>query len=352
MIKKWNATDVCDLLYNEGYRFISGKWFKDSVEIKEFEKQLYKIKDIRALLRTNKDAESIRDTFISMYSEIGKWPELPIIKEAKEQAELKPLCFPLNEKQLILINRLINGIDEKFYILTGVGGSGKSTFANIIKQIFENDVASLTLEDLGNDFKLATGINKRLIYADELNSDDLNNGIIKTIASKQAITVNPKYAHSYDAVFQGGLLFSCNKPPKLDLSDTGIIRRICYYSMNKKIEHPDLSLQKKEWTHEDLVNIVAHALKVNTNNWEKLFEKETREILRANNSVWLCKGKDSLETTPYETYKNIATSKGLRAFSEPRFEEVKALLLEWEKEETAPEWLLEEEGINYDDLPF
>lgn len=351
MIKKWNATDVCDLLYSEGYRFISGKWFINNKEIKNFTKHLYTLKDIRVLLRSDKDTESIRDTFIDMYSEIGKWPELPIIKEAMEQEELKPLCFPLNKKQLILINRLLVGTDEKFYILTGVGGSGKSTFANIIKQIFENDVASLTLEDLGNDFKLATGINKRLIYADELNSDDMNNGIIKTIASKQEITVNPKYGHSYNAVFQGGLLFSCNRAPKLDLSDTGIIRRICYYSMNKKIENPDTSLQKKEWSHEDLVNIVAHALKIDTTNWEKLFEKETREILRANNSVWLCRG-ESLKTTPYETYVGTASKKGLRAFSEPRFDDVKALLLSWEKEETAPEWLLEEEGINYDDLPF
>lgn len=342
MIKKWNATDVCDLLYNDGYRFISGKWFLNDIEIKNFNKHLYTIKEIRALLKSDKDTASIRDTFIDMYFEIGKWPRLPIIKEAEELKELKPLCFPLNEKQLTIINRLLNGTDEKFYILTGVGGSGKSTFANIIKQIFDNDVANLTLEDLGNDFKLATGINKRLIYADELNSDDLNNGIIKTISSKQGITVNPKYEHSYNAIFQGGLLFSCNKPPKLDLSDTGILRRIVYYSMNEKIENPDTSLQKREWSHEDLVNIVAHALKVDTTNWEDKFKKETREILKTNNSVWLCRGA-SLETTSYETYRETAGKKGLRPFSEPRFEEVKELLVKWEQEDL---------DYDDDDLPF
>lgn len=342
MIKKWNATDVCDLLYNQGYRFISGKWFFNDTEIKNFTKHLYTIKDIRVLLRSDKDTENIRDTFIDMYSDLGKWPALPIIKEAQDLQELKPLCFPLNVKQLIIINRLLTGIDEKFYILTGVGGSGKSTFANIIKQIYENDVASLTLEDLSNDFKLATGINKRLIYADELNSDDMNNGIIKTIASKQEITVNPKYGHSYNAVFQGGLLFSCNKAPKLDLSDTGIIRRICYYSMNTKIEKPDPTLQKREWTHEDLVNIVAHALRVDTTGWEELFKDETREILKSNNSVWLCRGS-TLEATTFEGYTEMARKKGLKPFSEPRFDEVKELLLTWERE-----------ALDYDDddLPF
>lgn len=342
MRRNINITDICDKLHEEGYSFISGKWFKDKTEIKNFSKELYNHKVIRPLLQNDKDVQHIKDTFVDMYGEIGKWYEMPIIEEAKNLAELKPMCFPLNKKQLIIINRMLIGEDEKFYILTGIGGSGKSTFANIIKQIFENDCASLTLEDLGNDFKLATGINKRLVYADELNSDDLNNGIIKTISSKQEISVNPKFERNYNAIWQGALLFSCNKPPKLDLSDSGIARRICYYSMNEKIKNPDTSLQKRVYTHEDLVNIVAHALRVDTTCWEELFKKETRDILRSNNSVYLCKNSSGLKHTSYFEYSQMAKDKGLKPFSEPRWQSVKDLLLEWEYEE----------NVQDEDLPW
>lgn len=343
MQKKWNSTDVCDYLSKAGYKFISGKFFLNEIEIRDFHKKLYSDPNVRQLLSSSNDTDMITNTFIDMYGEVGTWPALPIIEEARKQAELKPLCFPLNDKQLIIINRLLMGADEKFFILTGVGGSGKSTFANIIVQIFGGDVASLTLGDLSNDFKLATGVNKRLVYADELNSDDLNNGIIKTIVSKQQITINPKYGHSYNTIWQGGLLFSCNKPPRLDLSDTGILRRIIYYSMNEKIKNPDPNLQKKVYTHEDLVNIVAHALAIDTSDWEYLFEKETRALLRSNNSVYICCGK-SLNFYSYEKYKEEAQKCGLRAFSEPRFDEVKNLLLKWEDEEKGM--------IDDDDLPF
>lgn len=330
--KRVDPTDICDFLSSDGYEFISGKWFKNKIEIKDFSKELYRNVNVRPQLRTDKDTQRIKDTFVDMYGTSGTWPELPIIEEAKKLKELKPMAFPLNEKQLIIINRLIVDNEEKMFILTGVGGSGKSTFANIIKQIFDNDVASLTLDDLGEDFKLATGVNKRLIYADELNSNDLNNGVIKTLVSQQEITVNPKFDRVYKARWQGRLLFSCNKPPKLDLSDTGILRRIVYYSMNEKIKNPDISLQKKEYTHEELVNIVAHALKVDITDWDKRFQKETRDILKTNNSVWLCKG-EHLTTTSYAQYCELTKDKGLKPFSEPNWEKVKQLLIEWEVEE-------------------
>ena len=337
-------TDISEELKKMGYRFISGKMFLKNREIYNFTQELYKIQEIRPLLRSSDDAQKLKDTFIDMFQELGRWPELPIIAEAREilaNNELKPLPMPLDEKQLIIINRLLIGKDEKFFVLTGIGGSGKSTFANMIVQIFENDVASLTLADLSDDFKLAQGINKRLVYADELNSDDMNNGVIKTLVSKQKINVNPKFEKNFNAVWQANLLFSCNRVPKLDLSDSGLIRRICYYSMNKKIENPDPTFKDRIYNHEDLVQVVAWALSMDTKDWEKLFEKETRDLLRKNNSVWICKST-SLSLTSHENYFDIAERKHLKPFSEPRWQEIKELLLDWNAEE----------GIDNEELPF
>ncbi len=338
-------THICLKLADMDYEFISGKFFCDGKEI-DFNKSLYMNPKIAPFLASCEDVEKIRNTFIDMFGTADKWYPLPIIEEARKLKELQPLCFPLNEKQLIIIKRILLGQDEKFFILTGVGGSGKSTFANIIKQIFNNDFAALTLEELGNDFKLATAINKRLVYADELNSDDINNGVIKTLVSKQAISVNPKYGKNFDAIFQSTLFFSCNRPPRLDLGDTGMIRRIVYYSMNKKIENPDPLMQKREYTHEDLVNIVAHALRVDTKDWEEKFKDETRQILKSNNSVWLCRDERHFEKTTYDEYCDKCKDKNLKPFSEPRWQEVKELLLSWDKEDK------KDYEIDDKDLPF
>ena len=63
---------------------------------------------------------------------------------------------------------------SKLIICRGIQGSGKSTFGNIICKIFDNDTAALNLSDLSDDFKLASGIDKRLIYSTEINSDEIN----------------------------------------------------------------------------------------------------------------------------------------------------------------------------------
>lgn len=343
MKKGVTPIDVAEKLYTQGYKFISGKFFDfNGIEVKNFKKSLYTNTAIRPVLQSDKDTQAIADTFIEMFGEVGDWYPLPIIKEAEalKDEDLKPLAFPLSIKQLLIIKVLLTGNNEEtFFILTGIGGSGKSTFANIIKQIFDNDVAPLTLQQLSG-FELALGANKRLIYADELNSDDLNNGSIKTIVSNQEITINPKNEKPYQMRWQGKLLFSCNKPPRLDLSDSGIVRRITYFHMDTKIKNPDPSLQKKIYTHDDLVNIVAHALRVDSSHWKDAFKFETREILRSTNSVWLCRNKViGLENTTYDFYTTEAKDKGLKAFSEPKFQDIKDLFLSWDKEED-------------DDLPF
>lgn len=337
---KLPTRNICDKLYSLGIRFISGKWFRfkegKCIEIRHFPKYLYGIQSLSPYIQDSHDTRRIIDTFIEMYSENDWWPQMPIIEEALKLEKLTEPCFPFTHKQLVLIKRLVLGDSEYMFILCGIGGSGKSTFANIVCQIFDNDVASLTLEDLSCDFKMAQGVNSRLIYADELNAEDLNNGIIKTLVSKQEVTVNPKNETPYQARWQGTLFFSCNTAPYMDLKDSGMIRRVCYVNMDEKIKNPDPKMQKKKYTHEELVNVVAHALREDDTNWFDLFKHETRELLRKNNSVWLSRDPVvGMKDTPYESYKENATRKGLKAMSEPNFLKVRDVLGEWEEEEDA-----------------
>lgn len=301
-------------------KFISGKWFYDDTEIKDIHKYLYKMDLIDSPNQLDDVIESLKIEF----GESGTWPELPIVKEAENLKEFKPLCYPLTEKQLIIINYLLRHDEEIFFILTGVGGSGKSTFANIICEIFDNDTASLSLSDLGEDFKLATGINCRLIYSTEINSDDINNGMLKQLFSNEEITINGKYDKPYKARCQSAFFFNCNTPPRLDLSDTGMLRRILYFSMNEKIKNPDKTLAKRKWTHADLVNIVAHALKTDMTNWQEKFQEETRYNLIKDNSVYRFKNIED-----YSNYSLKCKEEGLKPFAKPKWENIRHLLEEW-----------------------
>ena len=318
---KLSAHELAVLLKDKyNLEFISGKWFKDKKEIKDIRVRLANLGWFK---NVSKIDETI-DMYILLYGTTGLWYDLPIINDALKLEKLEPLCYPLNDKQLKIINYLLRHDEEIFFILTGVGGSGKSTFGNIICQIFENDTASLSLSDLSDPFMLATGVNHRLIYSTEINSDEINNGKLKQLFSNEEITVNPKFEKPYKTRCQSAFFFNCNIVPKLDLCDSGMLRRILYYSMDEKIKNPDPKLNKITWEYKDLVNIVAHALKIDMTDWKKDFEKETRFNLVKNNSVYLLRDKKD-----YSDYSEACKRKGYRPFSENKFLEIRNLLKEW-----------------------
>lgn len=321
---KINYTALADRFResNPYVQFISGKWFVREKDCKNID--AYLLRAIPTL--TNLDElQKFKDMFIKLHgNEDGTWYPLPILEEAMLTNEYKPLCYPLNNKQLKIINYLMRHDEEIAFILTGVGGSGKSTFANIICQIFDNDTASLDLADLSNPFMLAQGINKRLIYSTEINSDDMNNGILKRLFSNEVITVNPKNQKPYRQRCQSAFFFNCNNVPRLDLSDTGILRRILYYNMNEKIKNPDPSLNKREWSRADIVNIVKHAMDIDMNNWQDDFKEETRYNIIKDNSVYLLRDK-----IDYSSYTIGCHDKGLKPFSEPKWANIRNLLEEW-----------------------
>lgn len=94
--------------------------------------------------------------------------------------------------------------------------------------------------------------------------------------------------------------------------------------MDKKIENPDTSLNKKEWTYEDMVNIVRHALSVDMTDWQKKFETETRYHLLKDNTVFMF-----YERKQYDEYVNACYASGVRSFSEPHWKEIRELIEKW-----------------------
>lgn len=331
--RELTPSELCDIYHNDPYYLERrcGKWYVKKKEIKNIKQWL--ATDGRKFPNARSITEFIDMFNIKYHDADADWYPMPIIEEARKQIEtvgLKPLAFPLSEKQLIIINVLLFHRSEIAFILTGVGGSGKSTYANIVCQIHDNDRSSCSLSDLGNRFKLETALTHRLIYSDELNSEELNNSVIKTLISNQVITVEQKNQVPYDTRCQSAFIWSCNQRPRIDLSDTGMLRRFVYLSMNEKIPNPNPEFKDKKYSHEDLVNFVAHALCVDMTDWFKKFELETHYYLLRDNPVYMFRKLQNGEKTTYCQYAEKCKDNGYKPVALMKWQAIMDLITEWD----------------------
>jgi len=352
-MKKYDDSFLTELVIKSKIEFISGKFFYNDNEIKNIDRYLGKVYyKYTNIFINDRDLNYMKNGVINnpMNEEKVDWPRPTIIDEAlrlhEEGYNPKQCPFPLDDKQLIILYMLLfHPEQEVFFITTGIGGSGKSTFLNIIKQLFDNDVSSTPLGNLGDPFILAEALKHRLIASDELGTGEVNLPIVKTVVSKQFIQVNEKYGATYNTKAQSALFFCCNQAPKIDISDTGMLRRIVYYSRNTKIKNPDPKFKNKQWSHEDLIDFILCALNVSfvykeddIDAWKEAFADETNCYLITTNSVGLYykhihNGSHILD---YSAYKDYCHSNGYKPFARHKYEEI----LEWVKANYCDEEML------------
>lgn len=312
--------------YTKGeLEYISGKWFYRKQEVTEIERFL--VHNWKRLFGNSRQIDEFIKMYVIMYGKSKMlWYPPKILEIAKNREVDRSKYDWLTNEQLMIINTLFTD-NEIFWIVYGKGGTGKSTFLNLVKQLFESDVFSAPLSDLGNQFILAEAIKHRLIASDELGGHELNNAALKTIVSRQLVAANAKFQRPVNVQSQSRLIFATNKEPKIDLSDTGMIRRIRYYEMNKVIEKPNPEIAKQKFDEEVLCDILALALQTDMSNWEDKFRLQTRRILAKNNSVFLCWeiGREQ----DYNVYQTKCGSKGYKAYNEQNWQTLVELFEEW-----------------------
>ena len=306
----------------------SGKWFIGGKEVKDIKRHLVQIPQLQ--IGNADDLQKIIDYYIILYGKEDLWPPLPIIAEAQERirsGNVGKMAFPLTEKQLIIIRVLLEAKEERMFIATGKGGTGKSTYLNIIRQIFDNDFSACPLSEMSG-YNLTEALKHRLIASDELSADDLDSRALKTIISRQPVQLNGKFERPIQVIAQSSMFFCCNRCPRVDVDDTGILRRIVYFEMDSVIKNPDPEKQKHIYTHDELVDFVCWALVTDITDWYEKFKDETRKYIKSNNSVWIFRS-----AATYADYKERCRDTGLRPYSMPRWEKIKDIFNEWNEEE-------------------
>ena len=120
---------------------------------------------------------------------------------------------------------------QKFMVLYGEGGTGKSTILNVIQQLFDGYYCVFDAKALGSSghqFALEAFRKNPLVAIQH--DGDLSkiedNTRINSLVSHEEMTVNEKYTKGYSNSFKCFLFLGTNKPVKITDAKSGIIRRL------------------------------------------------------------------------------------------------------------------------------
>lgn len=156
---------------------------------------------------------------------------------------------------------------QKFIVLYGSQGSGKSTILNIIQELFEGYYSvfeSKALASSNNSFALEAFRNNPLVAIQH--DGDLSriedNTKLNSIVSHELMVVNEKFKATYASKFNSFLFMGTNKPVKITDAKSGIIRRLIDVSPSgRKIPRAKYE-ELKDRIHFELGGIAQHCLDV------------------------------------------------------------------------------------------
>lgn len=120
---------------------------------------------------------------------------------------------------------------QKFFVLYGDAGSGKSTFLHILEQLFPGYYVAFDAKALGtssNQFSMEPFRNNPLVgieHDGDLSKIDTNTRL-NSIVSHEPMIMNEKRKSQYEIVLNTMLFIGTNKPVHITDSKSGLLRRL------------------------------------------------------------------------------------------------------------------------------
>ena len=186
--------------------------------------------------------------------------------------ELMSTLYSPEERMKIewAIGSIVSGdskINQKFLVLYGSAGTGKSTVLNIIQQLFNGYCSTFDAKALGsnsNAFALEAFRGDPLVAIQH--DGDLSriedNTRLNSVVSHELMTVNEKFKSSYSNRYHCFLFLGTNKPVKITDAKSGIIRRLIDVSPSgKKVPYSKYTILMNQISFE-LGAIAKHCLDV------------------------------------------------------------------------------------------
>lgn len=152
---------------------------------------------------------------------------------------------------------------QKFMVLYGAAGTGKSTILNIIQKLFEGYYSVFDAKALGSStaaFALEAFRKNPLVAIQH--DGDLSriedNTRLNSLVSHELMTVNEKYKSSYENHFKCFLFLGTNRPVRITDGKSGLLRRLIDVTPSgKKLSQEEYKLAVKQVEFE-LGGIAAH----------------------------------------------------------------------------------------------
>jgi len=180
---------------------------------------------------------------------------------------------------------------QKFMVLYGAAGTGKSTILNIIQQLFEGYYSVFDARALGsssNSFALEAFKSNPLVAIQH--DGDLSriedNTRLNSLVSHELMTVNEKFKSTYSNRFKCFLFIGTNKPVKITDAKSGLIRRLIDVSPSgNKLSPKEYKTIMKQVSFE-LGAIAHHCLQVYLNDPGKYDDYIPVAMLGASNDFY------------------------------------------------------------------
>ena len=150
--------------------------------------------------------------------------------------ELVGTLYSPEEREKIewVIGSIVSGASrtlQKFMVMYGDPGTGKSTIINVIEKLFKGYTSIFDAKILGSanaSFALEPFKTNPLVAIQH--DGDLSkiedNTRLNSIASHETMSVNIKFANMYEQRFQCFMIMGTNKPVKITDAKSGIMRRL------------------------------------------------------------------------------------------------------------------------------
>ena len=180
---------------------------------------------------------------------------------------------------------------QKFMVLYGAAGTGKSTILNIIQQLFEGYYSVFDAKALGsssNSFALEAFKTNPLVAIQH--DGDLSkiedNTRLNSLVSHELMTVNEKFKSTYSNRFKCFLFMGTNKPVKITDGKSGLIRRLIdVHPSGNKLSPREYKTAFKQVSFE-LGAIAHHCQEVYLNDPGKYDDYIPRSMLGASNDFY------------------------------------------------------------------
>ena len=180
---------------------------------------------------------------------------------------------------------------QKFIVIVGEPGTGKSTFFKLLRMLFKGYIATINAKALGDghsQFALEPLKNDPLVaIEDDAKLDKItDNTRLNSLVSHEPMTVNEKFKAQYENTFHAFIFLGSNTDVRITDSSSGLTRRLIDVVPSGRRVPVDRYNDILKQIPFELGGIAYHCLKVYNHNKKKYNEYVPVRMLRATNLIF------------------------------------------------------------------